>query len=359
MVGKRLNLARRAAGLSLRDLADKIDNQVTAQAIAKYEHDEMMPNSQVLMALAGALGVSEEFLFSPGKIELAAAEFRKELTSERQEATLEARVLAEVERYLEIEDILATNSAYWQFPAGFPIHVRSQEQAEDAAVKLRKEWDLGSDPIPNLVEFLEERGIKVVCLPLPDEISGMMCWVKHSNGTKIPVIAVNENHDGERRRFSLAHELGHIVLVIPTVVDDKTKEGFCHRFAGAFLIPFETLVAKIGRHRRTLSMEEIFALKPVFGASAQALTYRCKDLSIINDAGYRGLFKEFNRRGWRKKEPFPLQAEKPVRFGRLCWQALSEQCISESKASELLQVPIRGLDQRLHEIAGIAGLDLQ
>jgi Zn-dependent peptidase ImmA (M78 family) len=353
MIGQRLSLARRAAGLSLRELSAAIDNQVSAQAIAKYENDQMMPNSTALIALAEALGVTEEFLLSRSGIELVDAEFRKEVTGSRDEATLEARVLAEVERYLEIEDVLATNSSIWQQPTGFPVEVRVKEDAENAARKLRKQWDLGSDPMPNLVEFLEEFGIKVVSLPLPGEISGVMCWVHRSDGEKIPVIAINEAHDGERQRFSLAHELGHLVLVIPDATGDKEKEGFCHRFASAFLIPMETLVAKIGRHRRALTMEELFALKPYFGVSAQALAYRCKDLAVITDAAYRNFFRDFARRGWRKQEPMTLAPERPGRFGRLCYRALAEECISEAKAAELLQVPVRELDRRLHEMTGL------
>jgi Zn-dependent peptidase ImmA (M78 family) len=353
MIGRRLNLARRASGLSLRELSDAIDNLVTAQAIAKYENDQMMPNSTVLIALAEALEVTEEFLLSRSNIKLLDAEFRSELPHSRNEATLEARVLAEVERYLEIEDILATNSAVWQYPAGFPVKVQVREDAEDAARKLRKQWELGTDPIPNLVEFLEEYGIKVLCLPLPNELSGVMCRVRRSDGGVVPVIVLNEAHDGERQRFSLAHELGHLVLVIPEVLGDKDKEGFCHRFASAFLVPMETIVAKMGRHRRALTMEELFALKSFYGVSAQALAYRCKDLAIINDAAYRGLFKEFTRRGWRKQEPMTLKPERPVRFGRLCFRALAERCISEAKAAELLQVSVRDLEKRLYEITGL------
>lgn len=348
-------MARKAAGLSLRELSGKVDNLVSAQAIGKYENDQMMPNSKVLMALAAALGVAEEFLLSQGRIELSGVEFRKQITTESREAMLGARVLAEVERYLEIEDILAAESAVWRLPSGFPYKARNGDDAEAAASKLRHEWDLGSDPLPNLVEFLEERGIKVVSLPLPDEFSGMMCWVKREDGA-LPVIVLNEKHDGERQRFTLAHELGHLVLVIDEILDEKTKEGLCHRFAGAFLIPLEALVQKIGRHRHMLTMEEIFALKPLFGVSAQALTYRCKDLAIINDSAFRQLFREFARRGWRKKEPLPLHPEHPVRFGRLCLRALAEECISDSKAAELLQVPVRQLDAKLHELTGLGEL---
>ena len=58
MIGKRLKLARSAAGLSLRGLERRIENRVTAQAIGKYERDESMPSSGVLIALATALEVS-------------------------------------------------------------------------------------------------------------------------------------------------------------------------------------------------------------------------------------------------------------------------------------------------------------
>lgn len=115
----------------------------------------------------------------------------------------------------------------------------------------------------------------------------------------------------------------------------------------------ETLVTKIGRHRRALTMEELFALKPYFGVSAQALAYRCKDLAIITEAVYREFFKSFSRLSWRKQEPMTLPAERPVRFARLCYRALAEECISEAKAAELLQVPVRDLGKRLHEMTGL------
>jgi transcriptional regulator with XRE-family HTH domain len=62
MIGKRLKLARAAAGLSLRELAERIGNRVSAQQIGKYERDEDVPSSGVLIALGHALGVSVDYL---------------------------------------------------------------------------------------------------------------------------------------------------------------------------------------------------------------------------------------------------------------------------------------------------------
>jgi len=70
MIGKRLKLARIGIGLSLRELETRIGNLVSAQAIGKYERDEMMPSSKTLIALAKALGVSESYLIGQGDIQL-------------------------------------------------------------------------------------------------------------------------------------------------------------------------------------------------------------------------------------------------------------------------------------------------
>ena len=92
MIGSKLKVARSASGLSLRALADAMDGIVTAQAIGKYERDEDMPSSRVLMALAAALNVTEEYLLVEDELALEGVDFRKKAgTSSREEAELEAR----------------------------------------------------------------------------------------------------------------------------------------------------------------------------------------------------------------------------------------------------------------------------
>src|SRR5437016_1560161 len=117
MFGDRLKLARTSAGLSLRELADRIGNLVTAQALGKYERDEMLPSSAVLMALAEALSVPESYLLSTGELELENVEFRKlKGAGAREQAALKAQVLRHTEKYLEIEDVLAAESTDWKPP---------------------------------------------------------------------------------------------------------------------------------------------------------------------------------------------------------------------------------------------------
>ncbi len=338
MIGARLKLARAAAGLSLRELEARLDNLVSAQAIGKYERDEMMPSSSVLIALSKALSVTVDYLISPGEVELVAVEFRKKKLTRVKETTLvQARILSAVERYLEIERILALESAN-VFPAQSRPRVRSAEEVEDAARELRKKWKLGIDAIPNLCEFLEEKGIKVCALELPDAVSGVQATVSRADHAKVHVIVVNSKHQGERQRFTVAHELGHMYL---DVRNPDLAEPLCQRFAGAFLIPADVLRREVGPRRHSIGIRELFHLKQVFGASAQAIAYRCLDLGIINKSLFSQVFKVFNANGWRVKEPNEIPREEPTRFERLCLRALAEDVISESKASELLQKSIR------------------
>ena len=350
MIGQRLKVARAASGLSLRALEKQIGNRVTAQAIGKYERNESMPGSGTLIALADALGVSVDYLVGDQEMVLEAVEFRKKaLTSRREESQVEAKVLDLLERYLMVEELLQLRSVEWHSPreAPYPV-VRDVSEADRAAHSLRDYWGLGSDPIPNLVELLEEQGIKVLAVELRS-IDGLMARVRRVGKGTVPVIVVNHTHWGERQRLTLAHELGHLVMDVAARVDD---EKAAYRFAGAFLMPADSMRAAIGKHRTSVGWEELFGLKRLFGVSVQAVTYRCKDLDIFSETLFRRLFNEFTHRGWRTppyEEPDAMKGEKPMRFERLTFRAVAEKAISEPKAAELLGLSAHELNRRIEE----------
>jgi Zn-dependent peptidase ImmA (M78 family) len=356
MIGNRLKLARAAAGLSLRDLAVRIENRVSAQQIGKYERNEDVPGSAVLIALSHALGVSLDYLVGDQEMVLEGVEFRKkQITSKKEQAQIKAKALHLIERYLMVEEILGLPSAEWDRPRAAPFPVRHIEDADRAAEHLRKHWNLGIDPIPNLVELFEERGIKVLVVDSEENIDGMAAMVRRSRGEPVRVIVVRNGVHGDRQRFNLAHELGHMVMNVQG--DDKFREKAAHRFAGAFLMPAEALWSNVGKHRSSIGWSELFALKQLFGASIQAITYRCADLGIFPSSLSQGLFRTFSRLGFRTApnyEPNRLPAEKPGRFDRLCYRALAEGAISEPKAAELLNITARELNRRMEEPAPVA-----
>ena len=351
MIGRKLKVARSAAGLSLRALSDAIDGRVSAQAIGKYERDEDMPSSGVLLVIADALAVSVDYLLSAEELVLEGVDFRKKaVASVREEAQLEARTIHLLERYLSLEDMLGLKSVDWEQPRSAPHPVADVRDAEDAARSVRDDWGLGNDPIPKLAELLEERGIKVLSLEL-DDIDGLAAKVRRKDRSSARVIVIKQSSWSERKRFNLAHELGHMVLAPDPGVDE---EKAAHRFAGAFLMPADVLRSEVGAHRSSISIGEFAALKERFGVSIQALAYRCKDLGIINQTAFAKLFRVFAERGWRTfpfAEPGTIEpaAEEPRRFERLCYRALAENVIGEARAAELLNISVRELDSRLDQ----------
>ena len=230
--------------------------------------------------------------------------------------------------------------------------MRDIRDAEDAARSVREDWGLGNDPIPKLAELLEERGIKVLSMAL-EKVDGLAAKVRRNACDEARVIVINKKDWAERKRFNLAHELGHIVLDIKPGVEE---EKAAHRFAGAFLMPADVLRSEIGEKRSSISIAELVALKQRFGVSIQALAYRCKELGIVSQRLFADLFREFKARGWRDppfEEPAMIDPgyEEPRRFERLCYRALAEGVIGDTKAAELLDISQRELDKRLGQRA--------
>ena len=345
MLFQRLKIIRAVSGLSLRELSAKIDNLVTAQAISNYERGESTPDSSVLMALADALGVSARYLLSRQEIVLGGVEFRKmRLRSKRREARVEAAVMHLLDRYLSVEELLCLPSVTWDKPrpAPWPI-VEDSAEAEQAAAGLRGQWGLGLDPIPNLAELLEGRGVKTLSTDLKS-VDALTARAQHKKGEAATVIVVNRTWPGERQRLAMARELGHLVLAVAPGVSSRIT---ARRFAGAFLMPAETLRSETGAHRRRMSWSELLALKRIFGVSLHALIYRCRDLHVFGKTMFRRLLDELTAQGWRNPpyaEPGGLAGEKSSRLERLCYRALAEDVISKSKAAELLDTSIREVD---------------
>jgi Zn-dependent peptidase ImmA (M78 family) len=346
MIADRIRLARRKAGLSLRDLSAEMNEKVTAQAIGKYERGEDIPSSGVLIALSKALGVSLNYLLDAHGVELSGVEFRtKANTSAKDRAYVETEVLEWIERYLQIELLLDLDSAKWQCPVPCPVQLRDVNDAEKLAKDARTEWKLGLDPIPNMTELLEEKGLKVLTVPLPQRVSGFTCLVGRGEGQPdLPVIVVNNQFSLERRRLTLAHELAHR-LIDTHSLSEKDEEKAATLFAGAFLMPREHLLKEVGKQRNAFGYKEIIDLKRLYRVSGVALLMRLRQLDVISESTLIYAFQSVAR-GWRTHEPEELEREKErgqreraLRFERLCYRALAEGMISLTKAAELLRLP--------------------
>lgn len=326
-IGPRIKLARAKAQMSLRELAEKVG--VTPMAISKFERGEVSPRQSTLIRLAQALSVNPEYFFREVTVETLAPAYRKQskLNQKAQDA-VEATIIETMERYLAVEEVLPDEGPS---PGDLPHYrVDSADGAEAVAEKVRKAWDLGFDPIEGLSARLEEHGVRVISVEGPDGFDGYSCF---ANG-ELPVIAFNKQVPADRQRFSLAHELGHLVMETSSEVDEELA---AHRFAAAFLVPAKTAYSALGRRRSNLSFDELIFLKEQYGMSLQAWIRRAADLSIIDQHTYGMLYRRLSTRGWRVTEPGKVHEEEPTRLQMLVYRALAENLISPAYAATLLR----------------------
>ncbi len=337
MIGDRIKQARISAGLSLRQLAERMDHYVTAQVIHKYELGKSTPGSDVLIHLAKALNVKVEYFFRPDSVDVQLSDpvYRKRFSvSSKYLKSVQAKVKEWVEKYLEVESLFPDNRfPKIKLPDENQRLIKKVSDIEELAISLRKVWNLGIDPIENLTEVLEDRGVKVVMLEGKGSFDGLSCWANE----EIPVILINKDFSGDRQRSSLAHEVGHLIIrVSPSVNEEKAAL----RFSGAFLVPAEVVYRELGRQRHTINLEEFNMLKKKYGMSMQQWVYRAKDLSIISESRASELFRLFRERGWNRREPgYVVPSEEPERLKRLILQAVTEGLISPVRAAEILGKP--------------------
>lgn len=189
----------------------------------------------------------------------------------------------------------------------------------------------------------------MIALDLPENVSGSKAFVQRPHYEDVPVIVVNQGHNGERQRFTLAHELAHLVLRFRGL-SDAEQEKAADRFAGAFLMAKDRVLRLLGPHRTAISLGELAELKKLFKVSIASLVVRCAHLGIISKAVYGRLWAQIKALGWNRqksREPGILAPEVPQRMERLCLRAVAEGAISEPRAAELLDISVRELDSRL------------
>jgi len=326
-IGERIKSARINAGLSQEALGRKLG--ITKMAISKYENGTVTPNSTALIALSDALDVRIEFFFRSSAPRLSKPVYRcRKALSAKDETKILGKTADWLERYLTVEKITGSDKPL-TLPDPELCRVSSLDQIEDVSMNVRREWNLGLNPIDNLMDVLEQHGIKVGVIAAPVKFDALTMGYNEER----PLIIVNRTFPGDRQRLSLAHELGHLILKLDEGIDE---EEAAFRFAGAFLVPKPMAIMELGLKRKMLDFRELIVLKHKYGMSMGAWIYRAKDLKIISDAAAERHWIEMRSHGWHKKEPDPqIDAEIPTHLELLLLRALSEHKISQSRFDEL------------------------
>ncbi|MCH8530728.1 MAG: XRE family transcriptional regulator [Saccharospirillum sp.] len=346
MLHKRLRRARVLKNRTLQQVADQLGD-ISKQALSKFEQGKDAPNSTRLIQLADALGVNPDYFFRSDTVELGEVDFRKHSAfGKRQQEAVKEQVREHLERYLAAEALFeAENSGdgFTQWRQRFPVS--SVDDVENAAAALREGWHLGTNPIANLTETLEENGIKVVGLAAHQKFDGLCAVV---NGGADAVIVSNIERPGERQRFNLAHELGHLVMDLPADIHGtRDEESWCHRFAGAFLFPKSQVRSTFGINRNRVLFEEFLLAKAEWGISLQALLRRLYDLGVVKQGFYLSTVRLWSAKGYKKHEPNPLNPEESYRLRQLVYRALAEGLVTPSRAAELLGVGLERIEEVL------------
>ncbi|HEV8177976.1 MAG TPA: ImmA/IrrE family metallo-endopeptidase, partial [Gemmatimonadales bacterium] len=167
---------------------------------------------------------------------------------------------------------------------------------EQAARLVREKWNVPRGPIPNFVELLERAGVVVV----PCDFGAPEMDAIGMRGPDLPpMMFVNSALPVDRMRFTVAHELGHLIMhALPR--EDMEREA--DRFAAELLMP----EADIKSQLRNVTLELLATLKRVWRTSMGALVRRAYTLKTISAAAYQRMMKTFSANGWRRREPAEL-----------------------------------------------------
>lgn len=227
---------------------------------------------------------------------------------------LESKI--EVIRSLYTELLKSVEFKTAQLPA---IRVNEKNKPDLIAATLRLFLNLGEDPITNLIGLVEKLGIAIIFIDVDsDKFSGMTL----QTDTNQSLIVVNKNMPNDHKRFTVAHELAHLIMHIPFSEEADFYEGFddlsviekeADLFAGAFLIP--THMAKY--QFKNLTYSKLTDLKIYWKASKQCIIYRAKDTGAITPTKFKSLFIELSRFGERKNEKSPIGIDQPTLFNKM------------------------------------------
>ena len=350
-LGRRIKAHRLAAGLSLRELSQRVT--VSAQALSQYEMGHTRPRPEVLALLAEVLGTSVEQLErAPGSVALGPVRILDPHRRRRRElGQAQGSLVSLTERSLALEQRLGGGFPSPSLPLMNEIRpVRDPEDAESLAQDVRRRWGLGTGPLPSVVSLFEARGVRVFEL-LHDrgsaDFTACSAFVSFSNASwsDFPVILLNGALRSEEKRLALCRELAYMILPSPVrfVLDEDEQDRVASWFATALLLPAAALRSQLGRRRRTLSWYELKAVNQEFGVGFEAIADRCRQSGIISRGTFRGLREEcrqlaWNEEGNREEVGIASGWESSTRLRRLALRAVTEGIIAPGEAAALLDV---------------------
>lgn len=355
---RRLRTARR---LSQRELADTAG--ISLPAIKNLELAKSEPRMKTMQAIAKALDVKIQNFFQPVR-ELSTVRFRSAKRMQNRE-----NVLAEVARWIDDFNYLEKKLKKERpFRLNSVRAQCSRDRLAESAGLCRKKLRLKStEPIHDICGLLEHAGVKVFPIPMASA-SFFGLSIGEEDGGPAVVVNVWERISVERRIFSAAHELGHLMLHpdaydVSQVEESKGEEHEADRFAGHFLMPDKGFLNEWNEAAGLHFVDRVFKVKRIFRVSyktvlSRLIEYGSADSSIWKkfNVAYQ---RRFKRRLSFKEEPMGIDAAEPFgfqpydffedRFSRFTREAVEKNIISLSRGAEMLRIGIEEMQDLLKD----------
>lgn len=296
-----LEVARAARGFTQGELATKAG--VTQALISKLENGLTVdPTAETVAAISEALGFPPTLLYSEERPHgLPPFHYRRR-------AKLGKKALSKIEADINIRRIHLTRllkSYEAQSARDFPVVdlERHQWTPKDAAQHLRGHWLIPRGPIENLTRVAESAGAIIVQIDFGTSLLDALSF--RLPGLP-PLIFMNSTVPGDRYRFTLAHEIAHLVMHHHPE-SDEAMEAQADEFAAELLMP----AREIRPYLANPSLGKLARVKSYWKVSIKALIVQCARLKLITPRQYTGLNVNYSKAGYSKGEPFPIDLEKP------------------------------------------------
>ena len=289
-----MGMARELRGLSQTQLAKKL--RVTQGKVSKIENGLLTPDESFVQKLSEVLRIPDRFFFRDDRVYGMPTSFfrkrasvsQKELRAVAAELNIRRLHISRLASSLELDSIFHVPKLDLDDFDGDPTEI---------AAAVRYAWQMSSKPIKNLFALLEDAGCIVVPCDFGPKIDAISQWVPDSS----PMIFINRNKPMDRLRFSVAHELGHLVMHSRAPTDQMEPEA--DAFAAEFLMPASEITAQIPRRLR---LSDLATLKGIWKVSMAAILKRAETLNRITERQYRYLWMQMGKHGYRSKEPIEL-----------------------------------------------------
>jgi Zn-dependent peptidase ImmA (M78 family)/DNA-binding XRE family transcriptional regulator len=325
-------LARESRGLSQKMLADELG--VTQGRVSKIEMGLLPVPNELLEELSHVLDYPMHFFLQEGSIiGVGIAEVFHRKRKDVPKKVLD-KIYAQMEiRFKHVDALLRATDFDCTVPR---ISVDEYSvQVEDIARLVRATWHLPRGPIQDLTQVVEDAGVLIVEFdfetPRVDAISRWMPACP-------PVFFVNKGCPKDRYRYSLAHELGHMVM---HHLPHSNIEEQADRFAAEFLLPERDIYADL----RDLSLARLAVLKQYWKVSMAAILMRARTLDVISESRYRYLWTQMANAGYKTREPAELDVigEQPSLLNEIIETYLKELGYTTEDLARILPLNDREL----------------